>query len=55
VSSERLVIEAPARVVPGSHIDDALQNMIRAGIRSLPLVHAPKIAALVLEDRTEVI
>ena len=26
--------ETPARVVPGRHIDDALQDLIRAGIRS---------------------
>jgi hypothetical protein len=30
--------ETPARVVPGRHIDDALQDMIRAGIRSLLVV-----------------
>ena len=30
--------ETPARVVPRRHIDDALQDMIRAGIRSLLVV-----------------
>jgi CBS domain containing-hemolysin-like protein len=30
--------EAPVYVVPGRHIDDALQDMIRAGIRSLLVV-----------------
>jgi CBS domain containing-hemolysin-like protein len=30
--------ETPARVVPGRHIDDALQDMVRAGLRSLLVV-----------------
>jgi CBS-domain-containing membrane protein len=30
--------ETPARVVPGRQIDDALQDMVRAGIRSLLVV-----------------
>jgi CBS domain-containing protein len=30
--------ETPAHVVPGRHIDDALQDMVRAGIRSLLVV-----------------
>ena len=30
--------ETPAHVVPGRHIDDALQDMFRAGIRSLLVV-----------------
>jgi CBS domain-containing protein len=30
--------ETPACVVPGRHIDDALQDMVRAGIRSLLVV-----------------